>query len=346
MQYTDEYVYLGDTGLQVSRLAFGCGFRGVYEKKDAIAAICYAMDSGINFFDCANTYRLRSGIHAETALGEAMRGKREQFIITSKVGSPLDENNRTANDSGASRMHMMRAVEDSLKRLQTDYIDIYLLHLPDAYTGYEELLRGFDQLRRDGKIRYAGLCNHKAWQIGTICEISKRLNTTPISVIQNPYNLLNRSAEEDLLPACAYEKLGVMTYSPLAAGLLSGAFAQGKHIPEKSTWCYDPYYAEYLQIVFPGRISAIVDAVNAMGEKYGVSSATIAAAWILKNKSITSIVTGVDTPAEFDDFMRAQTLTLLDEDREQLDDMSEDMHEVFIHGVVQSKVERYKHGNI
>ena len=237
---------------------------------------------------------------------------------------------------------MIKFVEDSLKRLQTDYIDIYLLHLPDIHTSYEELLLGLDQLRRDGKIRYAGLCNHDAWQIATINEMSKRLGTCPISVIQNPYNLLNRAAEKELFLMSEYHKLGVMTYSPLAAGLLSGDFVHGKKPPEKSTWSYDKCYAEYLKYVFPGKIEKIVNTVGNMAKKYNTVSAAIAAFWVLKNDRVTSIIAGTDTAEEFADFLNVYNLKIEDEDIRILDDISESMEENFIHFEVEKKAEKLK----
>ncbi len=338
MKIASKYSYLGNTGLQVSRIALGCGFRGLSEKRTAVETIARVMETGINFIDCANVYRLRNGIHAEEALGEALRGKRNNFIITSKFGNPFDEKCRVPNDCGAARTNMIKFIEGSLKRLQTDYIDIYFLHLPDEHTSYEELLLGVDQLWRSGKIRYVGLCNHHAWQIATINEMSKRLGTCPISVIQNPYNLLNRGAEKELWPMAEYHKLGVMTYSPLAAGLLGGDFIDGRKPPEKSTWSYDKYYVEYLKCVFPGKIERIVNTVGEMAKKYHTASATIAALWILKQKQVTSIIAGADTAEEFMDFMKAYDLDLEDEDIRILTDISEGMEESFIHFEVEKKV--------
>lgn len=341
MQYNGDYVPLGGTGLKVSKIAFGCGFRGIYETEEAVRTIERAMDSGINFFDCANIYKLRSGIHAEEALGKAIKGCRDRVIITSKFGAQIDERHPVLNGSGASRYHMIRAVEASLKRLNTDYIDIYLLHMPDSETAYEETMRAFDQLCRDGKIRYAGLCNHKAWQITLMQELSKKYGGCPVSVIQNPYNLLNRSAEEELFPAASHEQIGTMTYSPLAAGLLGGAFATGKTPPEKSTWVYDECYREYRDLVFPGRMASIVDTVDDLGKKYGVSSAVIATAWVLKNPDVTCAVAGADSMEEFEDTLKAVELELSAEDCGYLDQMSLDMREVFSHPEVQAKVAAY-----
>lgn len=342
MEYTGGYVPLGRTGLRVSRLAFGCGFRGIYDIGEAADAISRAIDCGINYIDCANIYRLRSGVHAEEALGRALRGRRDRVVITSKFGAQIDRQNPAINGAGASRAHMIAAAEDSLRRLGTDYIDVYLLHMPDSQTAFEETMAAFDQLCRDGKIRYAGLCNHRAWQVAAMQELAARRGGCPVSVIQNPYSLLNRSAEEELLPAAAHYGIGVMTYSPLAAGLLGGAFAKGRPAPEKSTWGYDPVYVEYMKRVFPGRIAAIVDAVDDLAQRYGVSSAVIATAWVLRNQGITCAITGADTVAELEDSLRGAALRLEPEDAAYLDRLSLDMREVFSHPEVEQRVVAYQ----
>lgn len=337
-EYSGDYVPLGRTGVRVSRLAFGCGFRGVYDVRDAAGTIGQAIDRGINFIDCANIYKLRSGTHAEEALGLALQGRRDRVVITSKFGAQIDERHPTLNGSGASRLHIIRAVEASLRRLRTDYIDIYLLHMPDTAAAFEETMRAFEQLCRDGKIRYAGLCNHKAWQIVSMQALAKQYGICPISVIQNPYNLLNRSAEEELFPAAAHEGLGFMGYSPLAAGLLSGAFAHGQPAPEKSTWHYDAVYAAYKEHVYPGRISGLVDAVYDLARKYGVSSAALATAWALQHPQITCMITGADTIEEFEDSLHAVTLKFDPDDLVLLDRLSTGMREEFSHPEVQKKL--------
>ena len=340
--YEGDYVLLGQTGIRVSRLAFGCGFRGVHDVREAARVLSCAIDCGINYIDCANVYRLRSGVHAEEALGMALQGRREQVVITSKFGGQLDERNPVRNGAGAARLNMLRAVEDSLRRLKTDYIDVYLLHMPDQDTAFEETMRGFEQLCRDGKIRYAGLCNHKAWQVAEMQAIQRRYGGCPISVLQNPYNLLNRSAEEELFPAVAYGGLGFMGYSPLAAGLLGGAFAHGRPAPEKSTWSYDPCYAEYLRRIFPGSIAQIVDAVWALAQEYHVSSAAVATAWALRHPQVTCMITGADSAEELEDSLRAVTLRLAPEDLSLLDSLSLGMRQEFAHPEVEKHLAALK----
>lgn len=343
MPYEGPYVPFGSTGLRVSRLAFGCGFRGVRDLRQAEEVVVRAIENGINLIDCANVYRLRDGTPAEEVVGRALRGRRDKIILTSKFGAPVGVGHPAANDHGASHRHMIRAVEDSLRRLGTDHLDIYLLHGPDPDTDFEELMLGFDQLRRDGKIRYAGLCNHSAWQVTALAELHKRGVGCPVAVIQNSYSLLNRAAEEELLPAAAYARLGVMAYSPLAAGLLGGAFAHGGPAPEKSTWGHEALYRDYLRYVFPGRVQNIVDAAADLAQSYGVSSATLVTAWVLRQPGVTCAVTGADTWEEFEDSLQAATLALAPADAARLDALSDGMREVFVRPAVQRKLALY-HG--
>ena len=152
MQYEGEYTFLGKTDLKVSKIALGCGFRGLYEVDDAAKVIEEAIDCGINFIDCADMYKLRSGEFAESALGKAIKGKREKVVITSKYGG---------EGGGASAINAAKQIEDSLKRIGTDYIDVYFLHAPDGVTPFDDIVSGLDRLKREGKIRYYGFLNNR-----------------------------------------------------------------------------------------------------------------------------------------------------------------------------------------
>ena len=331
MKYEGEFVELGNTGLKVSRLAFGCGFRGIYEIDEAAYAIEQAIDCGINFIDCANMYKLRSGEHAEYALGKAIKGKRDRLVITSKYGG---------EGGGASAANVAKQIDESLKRIGTDHIDVYLLHMPDSRVSFEEIVTSLDKVQASGKIRAYGFCNHKAWQVVRMFDFAKENGLYPVSVVQNSFNLLNRSAEDELLPACRYNNLGVMTYSPIAAGLLSGVFAHGGKAPEKSTWHYEAVYQEYLKKVYPGRISRIVDTVQDMAEKYGVTSPAIAVAWIMRNRDISTVIAGADNMQEFEAYVQGASLRLSDDDWNELESISFRMAELFTRPDVQKLVNR------
>ena len=236
-----EYVNFGKAGVKVSPLALGLGFRGQGDEKAAQRLVEHAIDSGINLIDCANIYGLmddRANIgRSEEVLGKAIQGKRDDVVITSKVFSQMGPG---PNDAGLSRYHIMREVERSLKRLNTDHIDVYLIHAYDEATPQEETIRALDDLVRSGKTRYIGCCNHQAWQACKALWIADSINATPYMCIQNMYNLLNRDLETEMFGLVREEGLGVMCYSPLAVGLLSGVYSPDEPPPAGTLWAKRP----------------------------------------------------------------------------------------------------------
>ena len=329
--YSSSYVLLGDTGLEVSRITLGCGFRGLFNFEDASYTIEKAIDKGINFIDCANIYKLRSGIHAEQALGNAIKGKRDKVIITSKFGG---------EGGGSTFSNAKSQIEESLKRIGTDYIDLYFLHAPDDKTTYEETVIAMDSICKEGKIRYYGMCNHKAWQVAYMHDYAEANGLRKVSVVQNPYNLLNRSLEDEMFSMCTFKNLGIMAYSPIAAGLLSGAFANGGKAPEKSTWGYEKLYQRYLEKVFPGKIENIVNEVALMAKKYETSSVSIAVAWVLANKEINTVLAGADSIDELDNYIEGSNLILEQDDFDKLEHMSFRMREIFSRPDVMKLIDR------
>ena len=211
-----DYRRFGSTGVKVSPICLGSAFRGRPADDVCKATIKQAIDLGVNFIDVANIYQ--EG-HSERLVGEVLKGRRDQFVLTTKVGSSMGTG---PNDIGLSRVHILREVEHSLRRLQTDHIDIYLVHQPDPTTPHEETLRALDDLVHQGKVRYLGCSNYAAWQVCAALWTSDHAGLTPFIGVQNHYNLLRRSPERELLPFCREQGLGVMTFSPLAVGLLSG----------------------------------------------------------------------------------------------------------------------------
>ena len=224
-----DYFKFGSTGLKVSPLAFGMVFREQPDKAKALTAVAAAIDRGINFLDCANTYgptddRSLGPGQSEQILAEAIKGKREGLVITSKVDESVGSN---PNDSGLSRYHILRGVENSLSRLGTDHLDIYLAHHPDPSTPLEETVTAFDRLVRDGKIRYYGFCNFKAWQAARALWVADRSGLEPAVCLQAPYNLIDRELEDEVFGLVRDQGLAVMAYSPLAVGLLTGGLLTG-----------------------------------------------------------------------------------------------------------------------
>ncbi len=317
-----EYVNFGKAGVQVSRLALGLGFRGQGDEAEAQRVIEHTIDQGINLIDCANVYGTmddRANIgRSEVILGKALKGKRDDVVITSKVASPMGDG---PNDEGLSRYHIMREVENSLTRLDTDHIDVYLVHAFDESTPLEETIRALDDLVRSGKVRYVGCCNYAAWQVCKGLWVADRYNAAPFMCVQNQYNLLTRHLEGEMFGLVRDQGLGVMVYSPLAVGLLSGIYSPDNPAPEGTLW------ATRLRDQFPaavqGAASEVISTVIKFAGELGVTPAQLALAWVLSHPEITVAITGGDTIGHLNDNIGAVGWALDDSVRETLDAVSE-----------------------
>ena len=315
-----EYVNFGKAGVKVSPLALGLGLRGQSDASDAQRLVEHAIDSGINFIDCANIYGLmddRANIgHSEEILGKAIQGKRDDVVITSKVFSNIGPG---PNDAGLSRYHIMREVERSLKRLNTDHIDIYLIHAYDEGTPQEETVRAMDDLVRSGKVRYIGCCNHQAWQACKALWIADRINATPYMCIQNMYNLLNRDMETELFGLVREEGLGVMCYSPLAVGLLSGVYSPDEPPPEGTLWSKRPdEFSEKMS----GATGHVISTLRRLAAELGKTPAQLAVAWVLSHPEVTVAISGSDTIEQLDDTLGGVGWELDAAVRDELDEVS------------------------
>ena len=232
-----KYVNFGNSGVKVSRIALGLGLRGEGDGSKAEKLIRSTIDLGVNLIDCANVYglldeRINAGT-SEQILGKALKSCRDDVVITSKVTSPIGT---MPNDRGSSRFHIMREVERSLKRLNTDHIDVYILHGPDHSTPLEEIVRAMDDLVRAGKILYPACSNYKAWQIYRALSIAEKTNAAPFITMQNPYSLMNRQLEEEHFSLAKHTGVGIMAYSPLGIGLLSGSYDPKSKPDAGSLW--------------------------------------------------------------------------------------------------------------
>lgn len=316
-----EYVNFGTAGVKVSRLALGLGLRGQADEKEAERLILKAFDGGINLFDCANVYGLMDDRayagRSEMVLGRALKGRRDDVVITSKVCSPVGPG---PNDRGGSRYHIMREVERSLRRLDTDRIDVYLLHAFEASTPLEEQLRALDDLVRQGKIRYVGVCNYQAWQVCRALWVQERLNASPLITVQNPYSLLNRTLEPEMFPLVRSFGLGVMAYAPLATGLLSGAYIPGEPPAPSTLW--GRRGADSFQRVLSGQAADVVTTVREIAERSGATVAQVALKWVLTRPEITVAISGADTDAQIDENLGAVSVRLAPEDVTRLEDVS------------------------
>ncbi len=316
-----DYINFGTAGVKVSRLALGLGLRGQKDEKEVERLILRAFDGGINLFDCANVYGLMddraTAGRSEEILGRALKAHRDDVVITSKVCSPVGAG---PNDRGGSRYHILREVERSLRRLGTDRIDVYLLHVYDTGTPLDEQLRALDDLVHQGKVRYAGVCNYQAWQVCRALWVQERLNLSPLITVQNPYSLLNRALEAEMFPLVRELGLGIMAYAPLGTGLLSGTYRSGQAPPPGTLWGdrRPDWYASTLR----GQAAEVLDVVRTVAEGTGATVAQVALAWVLSHPEITVAISGADTDTQLAENLGALDLQLSPEDLTRLDEVS------------------------
>ncbi|WJV69032.1 aldo/keto reductase [Pectobacteriaceae bacterium CE70] len=317
-----EYRLLGHSGLKVSVLSLGTmtfGGQGKFAKtgntdlQGARRQIDRCIDAGINLFDTADVY---SGGESERILGQAIKEKRHQVLIASKARFPMGDG---PNDRGSSRHHIIRACEASLKRLGTDYIDLYQLHEWDGLTPLEESLDALDYLVYSGKVRYVGISNFSGWHLMKTLHLSEKSGTArPISQ-QIHYTLQSREAEYELLPIAQDQGVGVLIWSPLAGGLLSGKYRRNQ-IPDGTTrhlehWNEPPVRDE-------GLLYNIVDVLVDIAGQHGVSAAQIALAWLLSRPSVSSVIIGARTDDQLEDNLKAVDIVLNPQEIARLDEVS------------------------
>ncbi|WP_284646489.1 aldo/keto reductase [Paenibacillus silviterrae] len=308
-----NYRTVGKTGIQVSPLCFGTmSFGGNADEATSKAMFDRCREAGINFFDCADVY---NGGLAEEILGRCMTGCRDELVITSKVCMP---NGPGVNDRGLSRRHIMLSVERSLKRLNTDRIDFYFVHHFDSKTAIEETLRALDDLQAQGKILYPAVSNWAAWQIAKANGISEKEGLARFECIQPMYNLVKRQAEVELLPMAKAEQIGVITYSPLGGGLLSGKYGIG-HKPEKGRLVeqkmYSVRYGDTLNF-------EVADRFTAYAAEKEVHPATLAIAWTMSHPGVTAPVIGARSLEQLEPSLAALELDMTDEWRKEISALS------------------------
>ncbi|MEE8728548.1 MAG: aldo/keto reductase [Rahnella inusitata] len=318
-----EYRLLGHSGLKVSVLSLGTmtfGGQGKFAKTgqtDVEAAqrqIGLCLDAGINLFDTADVY---SGGESEVILGKALGGKRNDVLIASKARFPMGDG---PNDRGSSRHHILRACEASLKRLNTDYLDLYQLHQWDGQTPLEETLRALDDLVSSGKVRYVGVSNFSAWHVMKTLGVAQASHyIRPVSQ-QIHYTLQAREAEYELLPAAQDQGLGTLVWSPLAGGLLSGKYRRNQAAPEGTRhladWGEPPVRDE-------NALYDVVDVLVDIAETRGVSAAQIALAWLIARPQVTSVIVGARNDTQLQDNLKAADITLTTEETEKLNAVSQ-----------------------
>ena len=293
-----EYRNLGRSGLLVSVVGVGCNNFGARADLEATTRVVHAaLDRGVNLFDTADIY----GPHglSEEYLGKALAGRRERAIVATKFGSAMGEGPMR---SGASRAYILRAVEASLQRLNTDHIDLYQIHVYDPKTPIEETMSALDDLVHHGKVRYIGNSNFAAWQVTECHYLSQLRGLTPFISAQNQYNLLDRSIERELAPACTAFGLGVLPYFPLASGFLTGKYRKGKQMPAGTRIANSPQaQARYAT----DRNWDIVEQLAQLAAQRGVSMTQLAVGWLASRPYVGSVIAGAMTPEQVEENLLA-----------------------------------------
>jgi aryl-alcohol dehydrogenase-like predicted oxidoreductase len=279
-----EFRRLGNSGLKVSEIGLGCNTFGRFaDEQTSALVINKAIELGINYLDTADMYDRGN---SELYVGKAIKGKRNQLIIATKFCRKMGKG---PNDSGGSRYYIMRAIEASLKRLQTDYIDLYQMHSPDPETPIEETLRALDDLVRSGKVRYIGTSNFAAWQICESLYISKINNLHSFITEQSLYNLLNRQIEKELVPFAIDHHIGIIPWGPLAGGFLTGKYHKGGKIPPDYRLATSiPIYGKIFTDSNWSKLAKLEEYATQRGHSVG----ELAIAWLLSKSWIPTIITG------------------------------------------------------
>lgn len=293
-----RYKRLGGSGLKVSVVGLGGNTFGRYVDEAGTARIIHrALDLGINFFDTADVYS--NGV-SERHVGKALRDRRDQGLIGSKVAIKMGEG---PNDRGLSRHHILSGVDDSLRRLGVDYIDLLQVHQWDPETPLEETLRALDDVVRAGKVRYVGCSNFSAWQLTQALWIADRRGYAPFVSVQPRYSLLDRAIERELVPACRAFGVGIIPYSPLAGGILTGKYRGGER-PAGARGT-DQAGAGFFERQLAGKDEAVVDRLAAWAEARGRTVGDLAIAWLASQPEVSTVIAGVTSPEQVETNARA-----------------------------------------
>ena len=316
-----QYAKLGDTGLVVSRFGFGAmtfgegemiaGIQNTIGQKQADDMVARCLDGGVSLFDTADAYR---GGETEEMLGRALGKRRSDVVVSTKVGFRASD---AFLDAGLSHRHVIRAAEASLKRLGTDWIDIYQLHITDALTPVEETLRALENLVRDGKVRYVGFSNYPAWKAARMEGLQARLGFQSMKAAQVYYSLLGRDLEHELVPFCDDAGIGILAWGPLAGGFLTGKYTRKKPDPEgarRAVFSFPPIDLE--------KGYDIVEALSEIADRHEASPGQIALAWTLTRPFISSILIGASKPEQLEGNLAAAAIQLADDEVDRLEELT------------------------
>ena len=319
-----DHARLGRTGLQVSRLCLGTMTFGLQsDESTAVAILDRAAEGGIDFLDTSDAYPLGGDLSTrgvtEEILGRWLQGRRDRFIVATKCFAPTGP---APFDGGNSRKHILAAVDASLRRLQTDYIDLYQLHGYDPATPVDETLGALDDLVHAGKVRYIGCSNFLTYQLVRAIGRSETLRLARFDSVQPRYNLLFRQIEREMLPFCREEGVGVIPYNPIAGGLLSGKHSRTAPPPEGTRFTLGSAAQNYQDRYWHDREFDTVDALRKLAGQAGVSLVTLSVAWVMANQAITAPIIGASRPGQLDASLAAVGFALDDDLKGQLDELT------------------------
>ncbi len=304
-----NYRNLGKWGLKVSEVSLGSwvtDLTGTEAEKTALATVNAAFDAGVNFFDCADAY---SGGAAERFLGKALKEhSRSEYVVSSKVFFPMG---RGANDWGLSRKHIVEQIDRTLKNMQLDYLDLYFCHRFDPTTPIEETMQTLSDLVAAGKVLYYGVSEWSPVQITEAIAVTKELRLRPLSVIQPQYHMMDRYIEDEIMGICEKNGVGIVTFSPLAQGLLTGKYRKGQPLPEgsRATWQADKQINNLLTEDNLDKVERLLKVADALG----VPLSVLALAWILRKKQVTSVITGASKPSQLEANVKASGFSIPDD---------------------------------
>jgi aryl-alcohol dehydrogenase-like predicted oxidoreductase len=309
---------MGRTGLKVSEICLGTmTFGNQCDERTSFAILNKAAEHGVTFLDSADVYPVppspETAGRTEEIVGKWLEGRRDQFVVATKCRMRVGLG---ANDEGLSRKHILKAAEDSLRRLRTDHIDLYQPHSPDPDTPLEETLRALEDLVRQGKVRYLGCSNYPAWLVALALGVSARHALTRFDCVQPRYNLLYREIETELLPLCRDQGLGVIAYNPLAGGFLSGRYRAQEPPPPMTRFTLGKTGDVYRERYWQQAQFEAVEQLRCFFEPRGKSLVQVAIAWLLAQPDITSAIIGASRPEQLDESLAAVRLTLDADERE------------------------------
>lgn len=309
-----EYRRLGNSGLEVSALGLGTNAFGKRADQDTSTKIIHhALDSGINFIDTANIY---ANSESETIIGQALNGRRDKVVLATKAG--LVKGNGP-NERGSSRYHLQQELEDSLRRLKTDYIDLYQIHTFDPYTPLEETLRTLDDMVSSGKVRYIGASNYAAWELMKAQGISEHKGYTRYVSTQVSYSLADRTPEQELVPCCLDQGVGIIPYFPLAGGILSGKYTSIDQAPSNSRAVTDPNFNRFLN----ERTITLGKNVSKLAAEHGYTPSAISIAWLMDRPAVSTVIVGATRVEQLEDNLKSTLIHLDSEVTKQLDEISD-----------------------